>query len=123
MKHLMFALCLTFTAVACHPAPPAITPQAQAAFYGTQAIHGLDLLRNFAVDAEKQNPKLISTETMLKVVRYHRVSIVMIHDIPNGWKATVLTGLDEAVKNLPTDEGQKLAPYVALVKSILETVR
>lgn len=123
MKACVFVLCLALSAVSCTHAPPTLTPKATEAFHGTEAIKGLDLLRNFVVDANKQIPPLISTPTMLKVVKYHRSALVLIHDIPNGWKATVLTGLDEVVKDLPAAESQKLIPYIALIKGIVQEVQ
>jgi hypothetical protein len=123
MKWILVTALLLVASPGCQHAPPTLTPQATAAFHGTQAIKGLDLFRNFAVDANKQVPPLISTPTMLKVVKYHRSSIILIHDIPTGWKKTVLDGLDETLKDLPAAESQKLIPYVALIKGILAEVQ
>jgi hypothetical protein len=118
---LLALLCLA--APACQHAPPTASPQAQIAFTGTRAIKGLDLLRDFAIDGNAQTPSLISTATTRKIVTYHRSAITLVHDIPSGWKQTLSDGLDEVVTDLPPGEGPQLAPYVALVKSILVEVR
>lgn len=107
----------------CRHAPPGSSPRAHAAFQGTQVIKTLDLLRDYATDANAQVPPLISTVTTRKIVIYHRSAITTIHDIPNGWKPTVLTGLDEVQKNLPPDDASKVAPYVALIKAVIAEVK
>lgn len=113
---------LTLVAPACRHAPPTASPQAQIAFTGTRVIKGLDLLRDFAIDANAQTPPQLSTATTRKVVTYHRSAITLVHDIPSGWKQTLTDGLDEVVKDLPPGESQKLAPYVGLVKAVLVEV-
>lgn len=122
MKTLLLCLALTFSTLGCQHAPPTLTPAAQLAFQGTRAIKGLDLLRDFAVDANAQIPPVISTDTTRKIVIYHRSAITLIHDVPNGWKATVLTGLAEVVRDAPAGEAQKFAPYVGLLKGLLAEV-
>lgn len=125
MKYLLL-LSLLFLATpvttACRHAPPSASPQAVIAFQGTRVIKALDLIRDFAVDGNAQTPPLISTGTTRKVVTYHRSAITLVHDIPSGWKQTLLDGLDEIVKDLPAGEGQKLAPYVGLIKAVLAEV-
>ena len=121
MKYLWLVLLLTL-APACRHAPPTVSTRAQLAFQGTRVIKALDLIRDFAVDGNAQAPPLISTPTTRKVVTYHRSAITLVHDIPSGWKQTLLTGLDETVKDLPDGEGQKLAPYVGLVRAVLAEV-
>jgi hypothetical protein len=123
MKWILLLASFLFVATpACTHAPPTASPQAQLAFQGTRVIKALDLLRDFAIDGNAQVPPLISTATTRKVVVYHRSAITLIHDIPSGWKATVLTGLDEVGKDLPATESQKLAPYLVLVKTVLAEV-
>ena len=122
MKTLLLLVALTLAAPACQHAPPTLSPAAQLAFQGTRAIKGLDLLRDYAIDANAQKPPLLSEAVTRKVVTYHRSAITTIHDIPNGWKPAVQTGLDEVLKDVPGPEAQKLAPYVALIKTILAEV-
>ncbi len=120
LKAVLLLVALSIVAPACRHAPPAASPQAALAFQGTRVIKALDLIRDFAIDGNAQNPSLVSTVTTRKIVTYHRSAITLVHDIPNGWKATLSTGLDEAVKDAP--EGQKLAPYVGLIKAVLAEV-
>ena len=106
----------------CATAPPNLSPEGTAAFQKTRVIKGLDLLRDFAIDAEAQTPKVLPTATTRKVVQYHQSALKVIQSTDAGWQSAVSASLDEVVGNLdPADRG-KVAPYVALVKSILTEV-
>src|SRR5438874_13272896 len=80
---------LLFVASCSNNPPPNLSPQARAAWYGTRAIKGLDLLRDTALDANAQMPPLVSTATTRKIVRYHESAITAIHATPMGWVSTV----------------------------------
>lgn len=121
MKTLLLVLALTFTA--CASAPPTLGPAAAQAFQNTRVVKGLDLLRDAAIDANAQTPPLLNTATTRKVVLYHESSVKIIHASGSGWKAAVVTGLDELPKDLPAAEASVLAPYLALVKTLLESVQ
>lgn len=127
MRHRKARLTLLLVALAlaigCTHAPPTLSPQGVQAFNNTRVIKGLDLIRDVAVDANAQTPPIVSTDTTRKIVTYHRSALLVIHDIPNGWKATVLTGLDETVRGLPAKESQLVAPYVALLKTLIAEVQ
>ena len=67
---------------ACLHAPPTVSPQAKAAFYGTQAIKDLDRARDVATDAnatidQSQTPPrpVLSEATTRKVVNWHTSAI------------------------------------------------
>lgn len=106
----------------CASAPPNLSRQGVAAFNATRIIGGLDLLRDSAIAANAQIPPLVSTDTTRKIVTYHRSALLVIHDYPAGWMSAVVTGLNETVADLPPSEAQLLAPYVALVHTILQGV-
>ena len=108
---------------ACASAPPNLSPAGVTAFNNTRVVKGLDLVRDTAITANAQTPPLVSTDTTRKIVTYHRSALLVIRDVPTGWKASVLTGLDETVKNLPGNEAQLFAPYVALVKTLIQEIR
>lgn len=102
--------------------PPNLSSQGVAAFHGTQVIQTLDLLRDAAIAANDQKPPVLSTDTTRKIVTYHRSAITVVHATPNGWRAAVLQGLEETLKNLPPNETKLLAPYVTLVTTIANEV-
>lgn len=106
----------------CAKAPPELTPEGTAAFHKTRVIKGLDLLRDFAIDAEAQTPKVLPTATTRKVVTYHQSALRIIQSTDAGWHAAVGSGLDEVVANLSAAEREKVSPYVALVKTILQEI-
>jgi|SRR5882672_972775 len=120
MRTILLLLALSIVAPACQYAPPAASPRATIAFQGTRVIKALDLIRDFAIDGNAQTPPIVLTATTRKIVTYHRAAIILVHDIPSGWKQTLSDGLDEAVKGAP--EGQKLAPYVRIIKALLQEI-
>jgi hypothetical protein len=115
------ALCVALALMtACHT-PPNLTPEAVVAFHNTRVIKGLDLIRDTAIAANAQNPPLVSTATTRKVVLFHRSALDTIYAGP-GWQPKVLTALDETVRDLPSAESRLVAPYVVLVKTIIQEV-
>lgn len=121
-RKAVVALCLVLSLAACAKAPPNLTPEASAAFKGLQAVRALDILRDTAINANAQTPPLISEADTRKVVLYHQSTVKIIQASPTGWKAVAQTGLDELISNLPPPNRTLLAPYVALLKSILSEV-
>ena len=90
MKRLILILALAGSA--CASAPPLASPVATADFRNTQVIQGLDQLRDIAINANAQNPPLLSTATTRKVVQAHEAALKTIHAMASGWQATVLAG-------------------------------
>ena len=117
MKWLIVVGLLCWTG--CTHAPPTLSPEATDAYNKTRAIKGLDILRDTAIDANAQDPPLLDTAITRKVVLYHDSAVRIIVATGDGWRATVLVGLDELLDDVPPDSRSLLVPYVALVKSIL----
>lgn len=114
---------LLFTQLNCaNKAPANLTPNATAAFYGTQVIKNLDRFRDVVIDGNKSTPALFSTETTRKVVVYHKAAITIVHDAPNGWKAGVQSGLQQLSLALAPEERQVAMPYIQLLNTVLNEV-
>lgn len=109
--------------VGCAKAPPALTPPAQQAFYKTEALKSLDLLRDFAISAEATTPKVLPTSTTRDVVETHRSIVLIMRAADTGWREAVITTLKELVARRSDSEKQKLAPYVALITVLLTEIR
>jgi len=118
---LLFVLCVVG---ACAPPPPNLTPQAISAFNNTRVIKGLDIIRDTAIDANAQVPPLLSTATTRKVIDFDDSALRIIHASSTGWAPAVMAGLDELAnsKDLSPSEHRLLAPYIALVKTIIQEV-
>lgn len=116
----LLVVALTFSG--CASAPPTLSPQGVAAYHGTQAIQTLDVFRDAAMVATKQNPPVISRATAQKILDYHTSAVKVILATPNGWRAAVLQGLEETVKNLPPNEAMWIAPYATLITTIANEV-
>jgi hypothetical protein len=109
-------------ALSCAKAPPTLSPAGAAAFQATRVVKALDVLRDFAVEAEAQQPPLISTETTRAVVLYHRSALRTIGAVPGGWKDVVKVGLEELRVKFSAEEKVRFQPYVTLVLTLIEEV-
>jgi hypothetical protein len=108
-----------FVYTSCVKPPPTLGPVAAADFQKTRVIKGLDLLRDFAVDGEAAKPQVVSTDLARKVVTYHKAALQILDAAGSDWRTIAGTSLDAFDATLSQTEQQKLAPYVALVHSIL----
>lgn len=63
--------------------PPNLSPQAAAAWRGTRVIHVLDVFRDAAIDANAQQPPLLSTDVTRSIVRFHLASIEIVKNGPD----------------------------------------
>jgi hypothetical protein len=107
------------TAPSCAKAPPQLSPAGTAAFQATQVVRALSVLQDFAIGAEAQTPKLLSTDNTRKVVTYVGAAVKTIANVPGGWKPTVLAGLEQLRHDiLPADWG-RLLPYITLVQTLI----
>ena len=106
----------------CAKAPPNITPQATQAFHKTNVLNGLDLARDFAIDAEATDPKVLSTATTRKIVTYHQSSVRIMQASDAGWREAVMAALDELLGQLSPAERQKFGPYAGLIKSLVQEI-
>lgn len=107
----------------CAKPPPALTPAAQQAFYKTHVLKGLDLARDFAIDAEATTPKVLSTATTRQIVTYHQASVRIMQAADAGWPGAVGVALDELLRTLPPAERQTFSPYAGLITSLLQEIR
>jgi hypothetical protein len=130
-RSLSYALlAFTFLFVSCGGnTPPQSDPTrnlsapGKAAYQATKVVKALDVLRDIAVDAERQTPKLLSTDNTRKVVRYHESAVKAIGAVPGGWKPLVQSGLDELSKQIPPGEWAQLEPFAKLVFAVLQEVQ
>jgi len=108
----------------CAKTPPNLSPAAATAFQKTRVIKALDLARDFAIDGEAQDPKVVSTKTTRDIVQWHQSSLKVMQASDSGWVEAVGAGLTEVVNKLEADEKQKFTPYVSLVRtSLVEVTR
>lgn len=120
-RRLPLVLCLLLLTASCTgTVPPNLSPAGAAAFVQTRVVKGLDVIRDSAILANDQRPALLSEATTRKIVTWHRSALLLVNSGTPGWPTTVQTGLDEILKDLPPTEARTLAPYVALVKTLLQ---
>lgn len=111
------------TACGAH-APANLSPTGTRAWYGTQIIKGLDLLRDVAVDANAQQPPLLSEASTRRIVQYHAAALDTIRNATTAnWAGMVETGLTQAMNSLPAPDRDLLAPYVTMIHDLLKTVQ
>jgi hypothetical protein len=107
----------------CAKAPPTLSPAGAAAFQATRVVKALDVLRDFAIEAEAQNPKVLSTANTRKVVTFHESAVKTIGAVPGGWKPTVTAGLDQLQHDVSAADWQRVVPYVNLIKALIAGVQ
>lgn len=108
---------------ACAPPPPNLSPTDATAWRQHEVQKDLDLIRDVAIDAEARTPKVLSTDATRKIVQWHRSTIVLVHDTPQGYKAEVLTALDQLRTLLTPSDYAVIEKYVELAKAVVRSLR
>lgn len=90
------------------------------ALQAKEGIKYLDLIRDFAQDAEATH--VVSLETATKVTRWHKALVLTIGQTPNGWQAVALHGLDALQQALSPTERALLDPYISSARIIYQAV-
>jgi len=118
-------LCLTLATgctSSCAKSPPTLSAAGSAAFQAKRVVDALDVVRNFAIDAEAQDPKVLSTDTTRKVVLWHKAAVSTIGAVPGGWAATVTEGLKQLEQDVLPADWARLQPYIALIRTLIAEV-
>lgn len=122
MKKLMLvALLLSVPACAGNP-PPSLTPVGQASVTATQVIKALDVVRDTASDLNATQPPILSNKVTLQIVNFHESAVKVILAAPTGWKNTVVAALGQLQSDLSPADYARIAPYVALVQTLIASV-
>lgn len=122
MKRLLLILLLCGAPACAGKAQPQLTPVGQAAVTSTQVIKALDVVRDTAVDLNAQNPPILSKAVTLQIVNVHESAVKVILAAPSGWKATVSAALGQLQVDLRPQDYAHIAPYVALVQTLIASV-
>ena len=101
---------------------PQLTPTGQAAVTATQVIKALDVIRDTAIDLNAQTPPVLSNAVTLKIVNFHSSVVKVILAAPSGWKGIVQAALTQLQADLAPPDWQRIAPYVALVQTLLASI-
>lgn len=128
LHYSQFVICVVFLMLAglaleqgCAKLPPTVTtPQGKIAWENIQITKTLDLVRDLAVDAAHSG--IIIRSQGLLVVNWHTAAIKTLDARSLGWKTSITTGLEEALKELSPDQKKRFEPYVVLVRTILATL-
>lgn len=126
-RHLLIAplLLITLVTLVAAPAcggnkPPNLTPEASADFTKTRVIQSIDVIFNTAVAANAQNPPLLTTDTVRKIVLAHKAFLVIL-DQPN-WQSKLISALTQLQNDLSSNEAAIVTPYITLALTILQGV-
>lgn len=111
--------CATPAAVAGRSTANLTAPGIQA-LHGKEAVKYLDIIRDLGIAAEAA--KKIPTATAERIVRWHRAAIQTIDQTPNGWKPSVLTGLDQLQRSLTPEEHAIFDPYILSARTLIQAV-
>lgn len=104
-------------------APPNLTPQVTAKFYATYIIKDLDIIRDFADDANKTVPPVVSNATLKVVVTWHEALVTVIHASPDGWRTAVDAGLTQLEGLLPPADAAKFKAYIDATRVLVRELQ
>ena len=125
----------------CNKTPPALSPEATAAFHATRVIKVLDVVRDAAIAANELIPPAIQTNDTRTVVLWHKTAVQTIAAVPGGWKPTVKAGIYALTcssaayvpgpgipdpvacqPQIPAIANDRLKPYIGLVLIVIAEV-
>jgi len=113
---------LAFTSAACAHTPPNLTPEAQAAFKADQVLVRVGELQDAAIALNKTTPPALSDRDAVMVVRFTTLAMKTIHDVPSGWKVTVVNAYTTLKQNLPPASKTQLAAVFDTIDLLLASV-
>lgn len=125
MRYWILALFIGLVAapsVRCTHAPPQLGPVAAADFQKLRVIKALDLLRDFAIDAEAATPKVLPTATTRQIVTYHASALRILDAAGTGWRPLLASSLAALTAAVPAADRATVAPYIALIQALLSEV-
>jgi hypothetical protein len=102
--------------------PPALTPAATLAFNQTQIEKALDLIRDTAQKGAALNPPVFTVAGARTVTIWHEAAIKVMQTAGQGWQTTVTTSLTQLPLLLTASEATQIAPYIALVQTLISQV-
>jgi hypothetical protein len=115
---LMLGLAANASACATVPQQPLnLSPEAQVAWRNLEIVRVLDLIRDTAIDAEREG--LLTTGTTRKVVQFHISSLTILKAAEVGWQGVIGQTLDDLASDLPGRDRPMLGPYIGLIKQAL----
>jgi hypothetical protein len=97
-----------------------LTSSGVAALHAVEVVKILDVIRDTAVDGAAA--QLIPTHTARSVVTWHQAALKTIASVPNGWKATVLSGLVALKATFSDAERNIIGPYIDSAIVMINTV-
>lgn len=103
----------------CAKSPPSLSPRGQQAFYAQRVVQALDVMRDYVVAANGQEPPLFTEAGTRRIVVYHRAALLTINELPDGWVASVKVGLVQVFEALSPADQEQLRPYFQLAEVLL----
>jgi hypothetical protein len=123
---ILLAVALTATLAACgaNPSPQTdptrnLSPEAKAAYQTMKVGKALDVIRDVAAEGERQH--LISAQSALKVIAYHKQVVQTMAAVPEGWTAVAIAGLNQLKQDLTVDEWRQIEPFANLLLALYQT--
>ena len=80
-------------------------------------------MREVAVGAHATAPPLLDAKETLAVVEWHQTAIRLVNGGQAGWKNLMTTGLDQLLAKLKPTTRQLLAPYAAVIRTLLQELK
>ena len=106
---IAFVACATPTSVAGRSTADLTAPGIRA-LHATEVVKALDIIRDTAIDGEAAG--VVPLATAKAVVTWHTAALRAIAATPNGWKASMLAGLEALKTALPAADAAVFIPYI-----------
>lgn len=117
---ILFALAFAWAVAAnCAHTPPNLSPQARTAFNADQVVVKLGQIQTTVIDANHTGG--VPDRVEVPIVQFTVAALKTIRDVPNGWLATVQTGLAQLKAALSPDDLKTYAVYFLLIDTVLTT--
>jgi hypothetical protein len=112
-----------FAVESCASAPTSVvTPQGKAAFKADQFVNAVGVFQDSAIAANATTPPLISTADTRLIVQFCVGSARTAQAAVTGWQAGVIQGITSLQSSLSAAAQTKYAPYLNLLKTILQGI-
>lgn len=126
MKRIILAFALLAT-VGCAPlsqyggrSTSLLTTPGIQALHTVEVVKVMDVFRDVAIDGEAV--KVIATSDARIIVEAHKAALQILRELPNGWKAVVVKGLEEAKGKLSPNAKINVGPYIDSAISVIKAV-
>lgn len=130
MRKLQISVLTLLLSMGCAKAPASLSPQGAAVFKANEAVVALGTLQHAAIelnalktcDVQKVCTPVLSDANTRVVVDSVEAALKTIRAVPDGWKATAGTALQQIQLKLDQSGRLKISAYVTAARTVLDAL-